>query len=73
MPKSLSDQLKAAAEASGESWYRIAKDSGIDYGTLHRFLSGERDVRLETANRLAAYLGLELRPKAKPKKRAKKA
>jgi plasmid maintenance system antidote protein VapI len=30
---------------------------------LHRFLKGERDLTLRTAQKLADYFGVELRPK----------
>lgn len=60
---SISDQLKEAIEAHG-TLYRVAKDSGVSYPVVARFLSGERDVRLATAARLAEALGLQLAPKA---------
>ena len=45
--------------------YRIWKDTGIDYSTIHAFYHGRRDVRMITLNRLADYLGLELVPRGK--------
>ena len=37
---------------------------GIDQGTIDRFVSGERsNIRIDTVDRLADELGLELRPK----------
>ena len=58
----LTDVLKAAIEQSGVTRYRIAKDTGIDEAALMRFLRGEISVRLDKADRLAAYLGLRLLP-----------
>ena len=68
----LAETLKQAIEDSGLSLYRISQDSGLDYAALHRFANGERDLRLETADILVEYFGLELKPKAKPKARKRK-
>ena len=67
----LSESLRAAIEDSGLTMYRVAKDAGLDFTVVSRFCHGQRDIRLETADRLAEYLGLELRPVRK-QKRAKK-
>jgi hypothetical protein len=74
MPKSLPDQLRAAIAESGLSLNSIATGAEIDYAALHKFYNNEdRGLRMDTASRLVAFLGLELKPKAKPVKRAKKA
>jgi DNA-binding phage protein len=62
-PKQLPDQLRDAIRASGMSIYRVAKASGISWPVVGRFMSGERDLRFETAGKIAAALGLELRSK----------
>jgi DNA-binding phage protein len=67
---SLSDRLKQAISQAG-SIYSVAKGSGVPHPSLLRFLSGERDIRLETADKLATYLGLELQTKKKPSRKAK--
>jgi plasmid maintenance system antidote protein VapI len=56
----LTDQLRDAIETSGATLYRIAKDSGVPYVVLHRFASGERQIKLDTAAKLAAYFGMRL-------------
>jgi hypothetical protein len=40
--------------------YGLAKDADLDPGVVQRFVSGRRDIRLETADRLVAALGLKL-------------
>ena len=68
----ISDDLLKALERAQKrrTLYRIAKDSGVDYAVLHRFLSGERvTLRLETADRIADYLGLKLKQDRRRKKR----
>jgi len=54
----ISDALRAAIQASPKSVYQICKDSGISQIVVSRFLSGERDIRLATADRLAKALGI---------------
>lgn len=68
---SLSVKLRRAFEAAVEKHglYRVAKDAGRNYGNLNRYLRGKAGISLETANKLADYLGLELRKKVKRKRR----
>ncbi|HTU20887.1 MAG TPA: helix-turn-helix transcriptional regulator [Gemmataceae bacterium] len=56
----LSSQLKEAIQESGMSVYRIAKKAGITHAVVARFMSGERDLRLETASKIASVLDLSL-------------
>jgi DNA-binding phage protein len=68
---SVSDQLKAAigkAEAKGETRYKIAQESRVDYTVLVRFLDLGTSIRLKTVDRLCDYLGLELKPKPTSRK-----
>ena len=58
----LARQLQAALAATGQSLYAIAQASGVAAPVLQRFVNGERGITLETAGRLAAYLGLALLP-----------
>lgn len=63
----LTDQLREAIHNSGLSLYRIAVDAELPYAVVHRFASGERDIKLSTADRLAEFFGMRL---TRPKKRA---
>ena len=56
----LQDSLKTAIRQTGEPLNRLAKKSGVSQPIIYRFVSGERDIRLETADKLAAALGLRL-------------
>ena len=59
----LADVMRRAIAEDGRTWYRISKDSGVTYATLHRFASGAADgLNLRTASDLCTGLGLELRP-----------
>ena len=56
----MADMLRKTIEASGLSLYRVAKDAGISYPTLHRFMSGERSISLDAFERLCGRMGLAL-------------
>ncbi len=59
IPK-LSDQVRAAVEASGVTAYRICADTGMDKAALSRFLSGERGLSLESLDTLAGYFEMKI-------------
>lgn len=54
----ISDALRAAIQSSPKSVYQICKEAGISQIVISRFVSGERDIRLATADRLAKALGI---------------
>lgn len=58
----LSESLRKAVLTSKQTRYAIAVGSGVDHAVLRRFMRGERDIKLTTAEHLAEYLGLELTP-----------
>jgi transcriptional regulator with XRE-family HTH domain len=60
-PKPIDATLKDAIKASGLTHYALAKVTGVTAGQLDRFMSGERDLRLNSAAAIAAALGMELR------------
>jgi plasmid maintenance system antidote protein VapI len=59
---SLADTIKQAILATGKSVNSVASQSGVSQPILHRFLTGQRGITLDTAERVCAYLKLELRP-----------
>jgi transcriptional regulator with XRE-family HTH domain len=63
------DQLRDAVNRSGKTHYRVAKESGVSQPVLARFMGRQRDIRAATFAKIAAALGLELRPKGEPQKR----
>jgi len=54
------DRLRQAIRESGKTRYRLAEDSGIAESALSRLMSGERGLSIETADKLAETLGLEI-------------
>ena len=59
---SITEALRAAICNSGLTGYRIAKGAGLTEPTLRRFAAGKAFLRLDKADRLAAFLGLQLVP-----------
>ena len=63
----VTDQLRQAVIESGDTHYRIWKETGVDVRALDRFVNGETSgMRGHNIDRLCDYLGLELRPVKKP-------
>lgn len=56
------ETLRFEIKSSGKSLNQIEAEAEIGKGVLSRFVSGSRDLQLETATRLADYLGLVLMP-----------
>ena len=57
----LSNALREAIRNSGVTQMEIAQAVGISDGIISRFMREERSMNLETAEKLAKYLHLELR------------
>ena len=63
--RTMTEVLRAAIDESGLTQYKIAQDTGILATSLGRFMRGETSLRLDKADVLAEYLGLELVKKRK--------
>ena len=58
----IEEQLRRAIVGAAVSRYRLAALSGVSQASLSLFVSGKRTLTLESAAKLAAVLGLVLRP-----------
>ena len=56
----LSYQLAEVIESRGLTAYGVGQLAGVDPGVVKRWLSGERDIRMTTADRIGTALGLRL-------------
>ena len=56
--KTITEVLKNAM--AGHSDYSIAKATGVSQPVITRFRNGTRDIRLNTADKIAAHLGCSL-------------
>jgi hypothetical protein len=68
---SLTEVFRSAIRDSGKSVNAIAKESGVAQPMLTRFLNGQ-DLRLSTADKMAAYFKLSLQPDGPASKKTAK-
>ncbi len=52
--------LRDAIVESGISYKALSRDTGVARASIQRFVDGRQSIRLDMADRLAAYFGLEL-------------
>jgi len=60
--QNISEQLRKAIIESGISMAELWRQSGVSEAVISRYMHGVRTITLDTAAKLAAVLGLELRP-----------
>jgi plasmid maintenance system antidote protein VapI len=64
----ISDVLRQVVRDSGVALKALERETGVQRASLSRFLAGRQSLRLDAADRLAAYFGLRLlRPEKKGK------
>jgi plasmid maintenance system antidote protein VapI len=63
--ESISDVLRRAIAESGLAHIALERATGVQRASIARFMAGTQSLRLDKADALAAYFGLELRPKRK--------
>ena len=59
----ISDLLRRTIAESGVSYNALQKEAGVARASIMRFVRGDQSLRLDVADRLAAYFDLELRKK----------
>jgi uncharacterized membrane protein YheB (UPF0754 family) len=59
--ENITEAIKEAVRESGESLYAICKATGLNEDALSRFMRGQTSMRLDLADKLAEYLGIECR------------
>jgi len=72
-PAPISDLLRRAiaqAVEGGRTNYKaLERETGVTRASIMRFVRGSQSLRLDMADRLAAYFGLSLRPGRRPPSR----
>ncbi|HZT83463.1 MAG TPA: helix-turn-helix transcriptional regulator [Gemmataceae bacterium] len=66
----LTDALREAIAASGLAHIAIERGTGVKRQSILYFMRGERSLRLDVADKLAAFFGLGLRP-IRPKRKGR--
>lgn len=56
----LSDSLRRAIVESGISYKALWRETGVTRASIQRFVDRKNSLRLDIADRLAAYFGLTL-------------
>ena len=59
--KSITEVLRQAVRESGQSFYSIAKATGLVEESVSRFVRGKQSLRLDKADALAKYFGIQCR------------
>ena len=58
---SISEPLRRAIVASRMSYKALSRETGVTRASIQRFVDGRNSLRLDIADRLAAYFGLALK------------
>jgi plasmid maintenance system antidote protein VapI len=57
----LTSTIRRAIAESGIPLLKLSQETGVERMSISRFMAGKRTIRLDAADKLAAYFGLELR------------
>jgi transcriptional regulator with XRE-family HTH domain len=60
MSEPFTGQLRRAIRESELSRYALSRATGVDQGTLSKFMSGQRGLSLDSVDKLVEVLGLTL-------------
>jgi transcriptional regulator with XRE-family HTH domain len=66
------NELRAAAKASSWSQAEVARALGLSTPHVCQFYAGDKGLSVEAAEKLAAFLGLEIVTRQAPKGKAKR-
>ena len=61
----ISDLLRKTIAESGVPYLVLQRETGVTRSSIMRFVRGDQYLRLDMADKLAEYFGLELSPKRK--------
>ena len=59
-PSPITDLLKRTIVESRVPYLTLERETGVDRSSIQRFIDGRQSLRLDKADRLAAYFGLSL-------------
>jgi plasmid maintenance system antidote protein VapI len=58
----MTEVLREAIRQSGLPYLTLERQTGVQRASIMRFAQGEQSLRLDLAERLAEYFGVEVRP-----------
>ncbi len=67
----ITDLLRRTIQQGGIPFLTLEQETGVLRQSVMRFVSGQTSLHLDSADKLATYFGLELRPVVKNAKGAK--
>ena len=65
----VTDALKRAIAESAIAHIALERATGVKRGSIMRFMRGERTLRLDMADRLAAFFGLKIGERGQKRRR----
>lgn len=71
-PRTMTEVLRQALIDSELPLLVLQRETGLKRASLRWFINGERSLRLDMADKLASYFGLELGPASEPKQKGVK-
>ena len=60
-PETMTDVLRRAIIDSGVSYKSLSRETGVARASIQRFVDGRQSIRLDMADRIAAFFKLGLR------------
>ncbi len=60
-PPTITEVLRRSIAESGQPYIALERETGVARASIMRFVRGSQSLRLDMADRLADYFGLELR------------
>lgn len=64
----MTDPLRKALLESEKTFLELERATGVERASIMRFVTGKQSLRLDMADKLAAYFELELRTKRSKRK-----
>jgi ribosome-binding protein aMBF1 (putative translation factor) len=65
--KTMTEAIREAIAESGLSFKRLERETGVIRQSLMKFAAGEQTLRLDAADKLAVYFGLQVVQQRKAK------
>jgi plasmid maintenance system antidote protein VapI len=67
-PESMTEVLRRTIADSGMPYKALSRETGVARASIQRFVDGRQSIRLDMADRLAAFFGLTVVSNARPRR-----